>query len=273
MQFLRGAFFSALALLSVLLYSGCNKRAIPPAGIDTVILASHTGVIAGRLDVSLTRVQLGQPLIATLHPTAVFPIRWSAQRPSMSHVTPADRQAMFLFEQPGYYYIMADALGIDIASVTDSSYVTIYVTDTIYKPTGPAQDTLSLTGDQVSLTPTLDSNANLILLAQTKNTYGCLPNLVYSISTGSNGTGGISILFQEVVSNGPGNCTEVMNPASAYVFPPSPTSQWPDGSYPLSVSLNGVVYTGTLTITDKSYSVSWNYTSGVTFSSTQINKK
>jgi hypothetical protein len=180
--------------------------------------------------------------------------------------------AMYIFERSGYYVIEAATLGIDLASVTDSSWVGVYVSDTIYQPAGPVQDTLSLVGDQVSLTPTVDSSGDLILLAQTRNTYGCLPNLVYSITTGSNGAGGIAIDLQEVVANGPNGCHDVENPASAYLFSPSPTSQWAPGAYPLSVSLNGLTYSGTMTITADGYSFSWSYTSGVTITKSQLNK-
>ena len=271
MRFFKGFVFPGLLLFSLFLSFGCKKHAstsdVPnPYG-------SFPGVLTGPIVVSSERVQLGQPLFATVAPTQVVPLRWTS--PSiygMSHVTSAGKMAMYMFEQPGYYNIKAASLGVDSESVTDSSTINVYVTDSIYQPSAPAQDTLSLVGDQVSLTPTLDSSANLIFLAQTTNTYGCLPSLVYSITTGSDGTGGIAIDLQEVVANGPTGCHEVENPASAYLFCPSPTSQWGPGSYPLSVLLNGVTYTGTLTVTAGAYSFNWNYTSGVTITSSQLKK-
>lgn len=262
---------SGLLLAGLLVISGCKKHTPPPA--DTNNSGLQTGALTGPIVLSAARVQLGQPLIATLEPAGVFPIRWTCPFISgMAHVTPAGKMAMYLFEQPGNYTIEAASLGIDIASVTDSSRIGVYVSDTIYQPVGPAQDSLSLQGDQVSLTPSVDSSGNLVLLAQTKNTYGCLPNLVYSITTGSDGTGGIVVNLQEVVANGPNGCHVVENPASAYLFCPSPTSLWAPGDYPLSVTLNGAIYTGTITVTATGYSFQWSYTSGVTITPSTIKK-
>jgi hypothetical protein len=270
MSSLRQILVPGLLSFSLFVSFGCKKHSASPVVESN---GSYTGALTGTILLSQAKVQLGQPLIATLKPNYVTPFRWTCSFiAGMSHVTSADRMAMYIFEQPGVYTVQAASLGVDSVSVTDSSWIQVRVSDTVYQPVGPAQDTLSLAGDQVSLTPTLDSAANLILLAQTKNTYGCLPSLVYSITTGSDGTGGIFINLQEVQSNGPSNCHAAENPASAYLFCPSPTSQWAPGDYPLSVLLNGVTYTGTLTITADGYSFSWNYTSGVTITNTQLKK-
>lgn len=271
MPFFKGILFSGLLLFSLFISFSCKKHSATSVAPNPY--GSFPGVLTGPIVLSTERVQLGQPLFATVAPAQVVPIRWTSPVINgMSHVTQAGKMAMYMFEQPGFYVVKAASLGVDTASVTDSSTIQVYVTDTIYQPTGPAQDTLSLVGDNVSLTPTLDSAANLIFLAQTTNTYGCLPSLVYSITTGADGTGGITIDLQEVVANGPDGCHEVENPASAYLFCPSPTSQWGPGNYPLSVLLNGVTYTGTLTITADAYSFSWNYTHGVTITSSQLKK-
>ena len=270
MSSLRQILVPGLLSFSLFVGFGCKKHSAPPVVESN---GSYSGALTGTILVSPARVQLGQPLIATLKPNYVTPFRWTCSFiAGMSHVTSADRMAMYIFEQPGIYTVEAASLGIDSVSVTDSSTVWVHVSDTIYQPTGPTQDTLSLVGDQVCLTPTLDSAANLILLAQTKKTYGCLPSLVYSITTGSDGTGGIFINLQEVVANGPSNCHAAENPASAYLFSPSPTSQWAPGNYPLSVLLNGVTYTGTITVAADGYSFDWNYTSGVTITSSQLKK-
>ncbi len=272
MRLLRGIFIPGLLLWGLFFSSGCKKNPTTPV-VTTDPIGAHWGALTGSIELSASRVQLGQPLIATVHPTQVVPFLWTCNNlPGFGHVTSADRMAMYLFEQPGWHTVQVASLGVDSTSVTDSSWINVYVSDTIYQPVGPAQDTLSLAGDQVTLTPTLDSAANLIFLAQTKNTYGCLSTLVYSITTGSDGTGGIAIAFQEVVGNGPSGCHAAENPASEYLFCPSPTSQWAPGTYPLSVLLNGVTYTGTLMVSADGYSINWSYTSGVIITNSQLKK-
>ncbi len=272
MRLSRGVVSSGLLLYSLFFSFGCKKNPTAPVVVASPF-GAHWGALTGTIELSASRVQLGQPLIASLYPTQVVPFLWSYPAiAGFGHVTQADRMAMYMFEQPGWYTVQAASLGNDSISVTDSSWIDVYVSDTVYQPVGPAQDTLSLTGDQITLTPTLDSAANLIFLAQTKNTYGCFPSLVYSITTGSDGTGGINIELQEAVGNGPLGCHAAENPASAYLFCPSPTSQWAGGTYPLSVSLNGVTYTGTFTISAGAYSFSWSYTSGVIITNSQLKK-
>lgn len=265
---------SGLLLFCLFVSSRCNKHNSPSVPSSPYPYGSSTGTYTGALDVSATRIQKGQPLIATLHPTGNYPIRWSSpDRSNMSHVTPAGTQAMYIFEQAGYYTVRAAALDVVLDSAElDNSFVNVFVSDSVYQPVGPAQDTLSLAGDQISLTPVLDSNSNLILLAQTRNTYGCFSSIVYTITTGSKGLGGLAIDFQEVVGNGSGGCHNAENPASSYLFSPLPMSKWADGNYPLSVLLNGATYTGTLTITDDAYAFSWGYTSGVTIPNLLIKK-
>ena len=178
---------------------------------------------------------------------------------------------MILFARPGTYRVTASSLGAD-SSATDSSWGTISVTDTVYQPVPPpAYDTTTLAGDQITITPSVDSNANLFLLAQTKNSYGCASTLIYEMSAGGTGGGGIGLTFYEVVSNGTGPCNGVQNPASAFLFPGA-TSTWPIGTYPVTARLNGITYTGTLTITNTTYTFSWNYSSGVLISPLQLNK-
>jgi hypothetical protein len=182
----------------------------------------------------------------------------------------AKGQATILFAQPGTYRITATALAADSSGV-DSTSGTVTVSDTVYTPPASA-DTSSLSGDQITLKPLVDSNGNLILLAQTTRSYGCSSSIVYGITSGPTGATGLGINFTEVISSGTGDCNGAQNPASAYLFPNYGTLQWANGSWPLTVTLSGVTYSGLLTVTNSGYSFSWSYTSGVIISPLQINK-
>ena len=266
------AILSFCLWVSILLLGYSCKKQLAPTSYDSP--GSHIGQLTGPIYMS-TQVQLGQPLIAFIELTGGPQIRWTASSSydaRFAHVTSAGYQAMFIFEQPGCQKVMASSLGLDGVSVVDSSWALVQVLNTVYKPTFIENDIISLVGDQVSLTPTLDSNANLIFLAQTRNTYGCFSSIVYSVTSDSNGAGGLNIDLQEGIDENSYGCKMVENPASAYLFPSSQTSGWAPGDYPISVSLNGATYSGTLNITADAYTINWNYTAGVTFTQTQIKK-
>jgi hypothetical protein len=139
----------------------------------------------------------------------------------------------------------------------------------VYAPVSSDFDTLSLAGDQVTLTPLLDSGSNLILLAQTSSLYDCWPILIYGIDASAGS--GIAIRFYNVVSGSvTGNCNGARNPAASYLFVNDFVKSLADGEYPFSVTLNSTVYQGSLTITHDSYRFTWNYHSGVIISPLQI---
>jgi len=169
---------------------------------------------------------------------------------------------MVLFPTSGSYQLLAiysDSSG----SGSDTSTAPITVTDSTYIPPSTL-DTLPLTGDQIILTPVRDSNRVLFLEVQTKNSYDCFPTLMYSTMTS---TDSIGVNFSGVVAGSPsGGCGGVQNQAYSYLI----FSQLPDGAYTFTVTLNGVVYRGTLTVTDTNYTFTWNYTSGVTISPLQV---
>jgi hypothetical protein len=250
---------------------GCAKNShtstSPSAG-------SHNGTQTGTLALSSTTVQKGQPLMASLSGGTTTSIKWSVSTlAEFAHIAPAGNKAMILFAKGGTYRVTAAALGSDSA-ITDTSWATVTVTDSVYTPPpSPYPDTTaSFAGDQITFTPEVDSVNNLFLLAQTKRSYGCSSTIIDGAQIGAMGQGGIKVNFYEVVSNGTGTCNGVENPASAYIFLGN-TGQWPNGTYPFSVVLSGTTYTGTLSISGTDYTFTWNYSSGVLISPLDVKKK
>ncbi|GGA98098.1 hypothetical protein [Puia dinghuensis] len=258
----RRVLFSCLFIFSLI---ACSKHSNPD-----VVTYSYTGTRTGTVVFSHNSLQKGQPLVVSLSGGSSASIKWTVDaNPATVHIEPSKGQATILFARPGSFRVTATSVGAD-NSVQDSSWKVIHVCDTVYQPV-PTPDTTSLAGDQITITPSVDSIGNLLLLAQTKNSYGCSSSLVWGLSVGPNGEGGIGMNFYEVISNGTGTCNGVQNPASVYLFPGA-TGKWANGTYPMTAWMNGITYSGTLTITNTSYSFSWSYSSGVLISPLQINK-
>jgi hypothetical protein len=236
--------------------------------------SNKSGGTTGALSLSQATVKKGQPLIASL-PSGVSAndIHWSVTSTSsaqvtptsFAHLTPANGQAMVLFAQAGAYKVTAsytDSSG----NPNDSSSAPVTVIDSPYTPAPPVNyDTSSLAGDQITLTPMLDS-VMLTFYAQTTKSYSCFSNLVNLLYWGS----GIEINFYEVISADSSSCNGVQNPASAMIFPGSIQGWTPGVTYPLTINVGTTTYTGSFTVTANSVSFTWPYTSGVIISPTQV---
>lgn len=207
-------------------------------------------------------VKQGQPLVATLPSgTSASNVQWFVSPSSAVHITSGNGQALVLFAHAGNYLITARYPGSDSVS-TDSSTAPITVSDSVYAPPPtPASDTFSLAGDQVILTPIADSASNLVFFAQSGKAYPCFSSFLFAVSSGPQT--GISINLSQAVSTGIGNCNGSTSPVSSYLFLINPQNPFPNGTYPLAVTLNGTVYQGSLTITGTDYTFDWNYNSGV----------
>lgn len=251
----------------IIAFFACNKNnsktpVHPPATTGT------------KLAISQSLVKKGQALIASL-PAGVSAsaIHWTVFPSSVTHLTAAGNQAVILFANSGSYTITAAYGGKD-SVFADSASGVVNVSDSVYTPVpGPTFDTLSLAGEQVNLTPTSDSNGHLIFFAQSAKNYDCSPStFIYSMEAGAGGNGGLSVRFYNVVTESGGGCNGIKSPAYSYLFLNTLLSGWADGTYPLSVLVNGTTYTGSVTLSATNYTFSWNYQSGVTLSPLQIKR-
>jgi hypothetical protein len=133
--------------------------------------------------------------------------------------------------------------------------------------------TVPLTGDQITLvphfykSPTADSSY-LYFVAQTKNFY-CGISLLHTSYGLTNGN--YSIGFLDVVQPSP--CIIGDSPIAATIsFTTSPADSMPVGTFPLSVTLNGITYTGSIVSSSTSIAFNWTYTSGVLIAPQQISR-
>jgi len=233
------------------------------------------------LTLSESSVQRGQALIASLPTgTSSSQIKWAVIPSAGSYISSSSGQAMILFANPGQYRVTAAYAADSVSPASDSVSVPVTVTDSIFQQPQappPASDTFSLSGDQINITPMFDSSGQLVLLAKTSNLYGCFPGFVVTMpfdGVNINGPGSINIGFAEVITvDHPGvSCNGAENPALAYLFVRdwiygTGAQHYPsDGNYPMSIWVNGKPYFGSLTITGRTYSFSWTYTSGVVIS-------
>jgi hypothetical protein len=237
-----------------------------------VFLASCTKVSSSSsfpqtgLTVSSSSLDKGQPLVVTAPSTVTGGIAWSVSPSNLTHVTPGNGQAIVLFGQPGTYQVTgAYALNGDSASST----ATVTVSDSAYTPPVPVTwDTTSLVGDVITLTPVIDSNAQLIFIAQTGKSYYFASTMIYGVTAGPAWVGGLSVSFYGLVTAGNGT-GGYQNPAVAYLFLDN-LNKPADGTYALTVSVSGIQYTGSITVAGGVYTFNWNYTTGVVISPLQV---
>ena len=145
--------------------------------------------------------------------------------------------------------------------------------DTVARP--PVQYVIvPLTGDQITLiphfykSPTADSSY-IYIVAQPKNGY-CYTS-VLQFSQSLDNSGNYSIRFLDVVEPLP--CVGGNTPLFADInFPQTPGGKLPNGTFPLTVTLNGTTYTGSIVVTATAITFNWSYTSGVLIAPQQISR-
>ncbi len=249
-------------------------------GISLILLScnKNTSASGGSLNTGLTlsksTIKIGEPVIASTNNVASG-VTWST--PSNGHVWPSSQtdSATFIFTHAGSYQIAAfipnSAGGVGVLS-GDSSIATVTVTDSVYGDTSTVHcdvitvKTLS-TDDQISLTPISFSDTGLIFVAHTQDLYTNSPIL----DCGGN----------IPPSNGTFECD--FNSAFEYACYGSPTStpatgiisftSVTNGTFNLVFKLNGITYQGSVTVTDSSCTLTWNYSSGVTIAPLTIQKQ
>jgi hypothetical protein len=141
-------------------------------------------------------------------------------------------------------------------------------------PTKTTYNTVPLTGDQITLVPyyyksqTADSSY-LYFIAQTHNYYCGTSTIEYTANIDANSN--FVVNFTDVSQPSP--CTIGQLPlGQAINFNHSLPNTLPNGSFPLSVTLNGTTYNGSITATSTTITFTWNYTAGVLISPNQISR-
>ena len=141
-------------------------------------------------------------------------------------------------------------------------------------PTKTTYSTVPLTGDQITLVPyyyksqTADSSY-LYFIAQTHNYYCGTSTIDYTANIDANSHYAVS--FIDVSQPSP--CTIGQLPlGQAINFNHSAPNTIPNGTFPLSVTLNGTTYNGSIVATSASIAFTWSYTAGVLIAPNQISR-
>ena len=254
--------FLSFCLLSAFVVA-CTKNSVSSSDKSTLTLSKAS-------------VKLGEPLFATTNASSGSGVvtRWSVKPAVNNWISSANNKSVIVFSNPGTYVVTASYFSDSTTSVPlDSSYSPVTVTDSVYNTNdstihcGAAQSISINSGDLITLTPLpYTSDTGLVLIAHTQDLYGNqYPYLSYAFTEDM--MGGYHIDFTGVTTYPCGYTTDGATPASS-VFSFNSAS----GTHDIIITVNGTTYTGTLVVTDTSYTFTWNYASGVIISPLQIQK-
>lgn len=242
-------------LLSLFVIEACTKT-----GVATTGQLGATKLIINANDMDTLSV-IGLP------PTAST--SWSV-RPAANFgtINLVGNVAVIKFTQAGTYTVSA--------SVNGATPLTIVIT---VNPavTSPAT-TIPLTGDQVSLRvnlqkgPVVDS-VYLWFGANTVKQYPC-GNTELICTNNLDSSNGFHLNFINIAQSA--GCTAIPSVSPTrhpIVFNQNTLNPYMvNGTYPLVVTLNGITYTGSITVTATDINFTWPYTSGVLLTTLHISR-
>lgn len=257
-------YLSAAILLSTALIIGCKKE---------------IGQQPLQLIAQKTTLKLAENDTLILLGAAKDSVKWT--------VTPSDNCLMFhnsnkasvLFYKAGTYVVSATDPGhaplTKTITVLNESY---YPPVTDNPPPPPAQhDTTTIipvAGD-LSITPTLwklpnTDSLDVIFTINSVNTYPC-GNSSFNLQQ-SQFNNNFAIDIPNVLQPGPSACAKPNQPIMARVefFPQVNSPVVVGTSYPLTIKVAGTTYTGSMAYGHGYVDITWNYTSGVTFTSKHV---
>ncbi|MDR3696544.1 hypothetical protein [Mucilaginibacter sp.] len=245
--------FTALLLVFCAM-SACNKFGDLPGSQN------------GKLQASAYKVDINQPdtlLLGSAKSTDT--VKWNVIPSGFDSLITQNNKALVFFKKAGKYQVSATARG-----VTASTYIT--VSDSVYHPV-ITYNYLPLTGDQITLVPHFYNNPTadssyLSFVAQTQKSYCGISRLVAADSL-INNKYGINLLYIKQ----PAQCTIGQSPIATVInFMQNQPGLLPNGTFPLSVTLNGTTYTGSIVATSTTITFNWNYTTGVLIAPKQISR-
>ncbi len=239
---------------------------------------NNSGSVKPTLTLSNSSIKRGEPLVATTNVvTSDLVVRWTVNPSSAATwISATGNKSVILFSNSGSYKITASYFADSAAtSPYDSTSSPVTVIDSIYNDSSGewahcnilAQVPIN-SNDQIILTPVSYSDTGLAFIAHTQQTYGNqYPLLDYTLTPDT--TSGYGFVFATVTENPCGNLTGAATPATGI---PS-ISQLNIGTNNFTVIFQGIIYEGTLTVTNTDCTFSWNYTSGVIISPLTIQKQ
>lgn len=268
-----------LSAISAVIFFACKKD----------LSHSNTGNSSsdGALQLSESVVSKNQPLQASF--TKASDASWQVSPSDGVEIDAEGNEATFMFALPGSYTITATG---SVGATASQAFVTVSnqrfnLADSSGGDTShiDSSKVVPLTGDQITLKPVSANDSGLVLFAVTTKRYQCRNNMLLantSVSSGgTDSTGGwdsthvghdtlsTQIAFTGVYVPGPSDCVNGMVRSKTFIYLPN----YPLGTSPFSIVLNGKTYTGSITTTATYYQFNWSYTSGVVISPKKIARK
>lgn len=220
-------------------------------------------VVSGQITATKLTLKLNQPDTLILGGAAGDSVLWSFSPAGSSTLLQAKNKGIVKFNKAGTYTVNASATGGISASIVLTVTNDTYVPNPIYTlvPLNPAE--------QITLTPyfyksTDGTTARMYFIAQTNKTYPC-DNSSIQIGKDVNGHN-LSLYFLGILQPDPGNChftPTTLSSQNIYYFDLGSVLSFTAGTYPFTVTLNNVTYTGSIVISGNNMAFNWNYTSGV----------
>lgn len=215
------------------------------------------------------KVKINEPDTLLLSGTnSTDSIRWSVVPSGFDSLVKNKNKALIFFKKAGTYQVSASDNGGTPATAK------IIVIDSVYNSQPqPQYNIIPLTGDQITLVPHFYNNPGadssyLSFVAQTRKSYCSISKLNVTDSLVNNS---YAIDFVNVIQPTP--CVIGQSPIAAVInFNQKLPGNLANGTYPLSVTLNGTTYTGSIVATSTMITFKWNYNSGVLIAPKQISR-
>jgi hypothetical protein len=234
-----------ILLLAFLTISGCTKISDPANN--------------GKIVASKTEVKINEPdSLVLVGASATDSVHWSVAPAGFNILTSSNNVSRIVFNKSGNYTVSATKPGALPASIS------IKVSTDSVVTTPDTAKIVQLTGDQLTMSPGIYFNAKGDSLGfdfnvTTANRYCASGLLKYNQSVDANNNFNIDFLYvqEPKVCKSTNDIPMVVSPLRFY------QKYEVNGTYPLKVTLNGKVYTGSIVITPAQVIFNWNYTSGV----------
>jgi hypothetical protein len=242
-------------LLVVFVISACNKY------------GNLTG-LNGQLVATSYNVKIDQPDSLELVGAKVSDsLKWSIVPSGYDTLITRNNTAQIEFTKAGSYTVKVSDNGAIPATTTITVNSAVYV--------NPNKSALvPLTGDQITLTPNYFKNkagdtSYIYFIAKTTDYYCASGRLVFSYYLDVYNNFTLSFTGVQQLAN----CNTNTAALSAGInFNQHALVPLANGTYPLTVNLNGTTYIGNIVVASTTISFDWKYTSGVMISPQQISK-
>jgi len=245
------------------------------AFVFTLNACKKGGYSTERLEATHATIKIGQPdSLILINAATTDSIKWSVNPSGFNSIINWHNHAIVSFSKAGSYTVTTTVNG------TGTYSYLITVTNDVYTPPGqtttppPASGAathISIAGDQITLlahySKSLKSDSAYVYFnAQTTNTYPCSNsslNYTHSLDASNHFSIGFIDMYQPATKDCTSGNTTITSPVIPFIQSVQSTTL-ANGTFPLTVTLNGTIYTGSIVVSATDVTFNWTYTSGVT---------